>query len=348
MNQWNWTGATPWGSCNPLLKKSRLYLWVMPMVTPLTGISYLAPHVRERQKTEAARIWSRLRRRLSVRPHNLQDLYITTAKRIVNPDVWPQLGSLLQDRQSDFARNKADLGCFKGASHEINTAFAAPVRERVRPTPKGFEGEEKKYLDEQLESGVVRPSSSAWASATVLVRKTDGSVRYCVDYRKVNDRTVKDSYPLPRINMCFDSLGGSRWFTTLDLQSGYWQIPVAVSDLPKTAFITKYGLYEYTKMPFGLCNAPSTFQRCMKMVFRGLQWHTLLIYLDDIFVLGATMQENLAWLDQVLGRLVEAGLKLKPSKCQILQEEVLFLGHIVSATGLCPNPCLVDAVCGWR
>ena len=281
-------------------------------------------------------------------PEHLQDLYITTAKRIVNPDARQQLRSLLQDRQSAFARNKADLGCFKGASHEINTAFAAPVRERVRPTPKGFEGEEKKCLDEQLESGVVRPSSSAWASATVLVRKTDGSVRYCVDYRKVNDRTVKDSYPLPRINMCFDSLGGSRWFTTLDLQSGYWQIPVAESDIPKTAFITKYGLYEYTKMPFGLCNAPSTFQRCMEMVFRGLQWHTLLIYLDDIIVLGATMQENLARLDQVLGRLVEAGLKLKPSKCQILQEEVLFLGHIVSATGLRPNPRLVDAVCGWR
>lgn len=148
--------------------------------------------------------------------------------------------------------------------------------------------------------------------------------------------------------MCFDSLGSVCWFSTLDLQSGYWQIQVEEEDIPKTAFITKYGLYEYTHMPFGLCNAPSTFQRCMELVFRGLQWKTLLIYLDDIIILGRTMEENLDRLDEALERLQGANLKLKPSKCRLLQREVLFLGHIVSAAGVRPNPRLVESVREWE
>ena len=254
---------------------------------------------------------------------------------------------MLVQRQGAFARHKLDLGHCTVVKHEINTACAAPVKERVRPTPRGFKDEEKKCLEEQLEAGVVRPSSSAWASATVLVRKADGSVRWCVDYRKVNDRSVKDAYPLPKISMCLDSLGGARYFSTLDLQSGYWQIGMAEADIPKTAFITKYGLYEYTKMPFGLCSAPGTFQRCMELIFWGLQWQTLLIYLDDLIVLGSSMEENLSRLDEVLGRLEAAGLKLKPSKCQILQREVLFLGHIVSELGAQPNPRLIESVEKW-
>ena len=259
-----------------------------------------------------------------------------------------QLRCILNRRKDAFARNKLDLGCYNGIEHEINTACAAPVRQRVRPTPKGFEDEAKKCLEEQLETGVVRPSSSAWASPTVLVRKADGSVRYCVDFRKVNDRTVKDAYPLPRIDMCLDSLGNIKYFSTLDLQSGYWQIRVKESDIPKTAFITKYGLFEYTKMPFGLCNAGSSFQRCMELIFRGLQWQTLLIYLDDIIILGRDINENLDRLDEALGRLEAAGLKLKPKKCQILQEEVLFLGHQVSASGIRPNPKLIECIMEWK
>ena len=147
--------------------------------------------------------------------------------------------------------------------------------------------------------------------------------------------------------MGFDSFGSVQYFSTLDLQSGYWQIQVAKEDVPKTAFITKYGLYEYLKMPFGLCNAPSTFQRCMELVFRGLQWKTLLIYLDDIIILGSSMDENLERLDEALARLEDAHLKLKPSKCKLLQTEVLILGHIVSAQGMKPNPRLVEAVKDW-
>ena len=153
------------------------------------------------------------------------------------------------------------------------------MRQPLRRTPQGFEGEDIKNLEEQIESGVVVPSDSAWASPVVLVRKKDNSVRWCIDYRKLNDCTAKDAFPLPRIDMCIDCLPEAKPFSTCDLISGHWQIEMNEKDRHKTAFITKYGLYEYTKMPFGVCNGPSTFQRCMELVMRGLQWKILLIYL---------------------------------------------------------------------
>ena len=280
-------------------------------------------------------------------PEHVRGLYTSTAAEVLASSIRTRLRDLLTTRQGAFARNKLDLGCFTEIEHEINTGCAAPVRERLRPTPRGFEAEEKQCLEEQLEAGVIRPSSSAWAAATVLVRKSDGSVRYCVDYRKLNDRSQKDAYPLPQISMCLDSLSGAHYFTTLDLQSGYWQIGMEQSSIPKTAFITKYGLFEYTRMPFGLCVAPSTFERCMELVLRGLQWETLLIYLDDVIIHGETMTENLDRLEEVLLRLEGANLRLKPSKCHLIKPEVLFLGHIVSGAGVRPNPKLIEAVENW-
>ena len=145
------------------------------------------------------------------------------------------------------------------------------------------------------------------------MRKKDGGVRWCIDYRRLNDVTVKDAYPLPRIDSCLDQLSSAKIFSTLDLQSGYWQQELEESSKPKTAFISKYGLYEYNMLPFGLCGAPSTFQRCMEMILRGLQWDSLLIYLDDIIVLGSNFEEHLCRLKEVLSRISSAGLKLKPS-----------------------------------
>ena len=154
-------------------------------------------------------------------PEHLQQLYRTTARGIRVPSVRRRIQSLLCQRQGAFARHKLDLGTFSEVQHEINTACAAPVRQRVRPTPRGFENEERAGLEEQLEAGVIRPSSSAWAAPTVLVRKSDGSVHWCIDYRKLNYRSVKDAYPLPQISMCLDSLGGPAfsqpWTSNLDI-----------------------------------------------------------------------------------------------------------------------------------
>ena len=148
--------------------------------------------------------------------------------------------------------------------------------------------------------------------------------------------------------MCLDCLGSAKLFSTLDLQSGYWQIEMDKDDRAKTAFITKHGLFEYNKMPFGLATAPSTFQRCMEMVLRGLQWKSLLIYLDDIIIFSSTFDEHIVRLNEVLNRLAKAGLKLKPSKCHLLQKEVLFLGHIVGQEGVKPNPKIIEAVKSWK
>ena len=150
-----------------------------------------------------------------------------------------------------------------------------------------------------LRRGVIEPSMSPWASAIVLVKKKDGSTRFCVDYRRLKNFTIKDAYPLPRIDESLDQLSGAQWFSTLDMNSGYWQIELDPTDKHKTAFVTRQGLYEFNVMPFGLCNAPATFERLLQTVLSGLQWHVCLIYLDDILVYGSTfdtMIKNLVTL----------------------------------------------------
>ncbi|KRY04270.1 Transposon Ty3-I Gag-Pol polyprotein, partial [Trichinella patagoniensis] len=139
-----------------------------------------------------------------------------------------------------------------------------------------------------LRQDVVEPSSSPWASPIVLVRKKDGSCRFCVDYRQLNNLTRKDAHPLPRIDDTLDALAGAQWFSTLDLASGYWQVEVEPQDREKTAFTTPLGLYQFKVMPFGLCNAPATFQRLMEIALRGLVGSDCLVYLDDVIVFGKT------------------------------------------------------------
>ena len=163
-------------------------------------------------------------------------------------------------------------GCFTEIKHSINTGEEKPVKHPMRRTPLGFEGEEEENLKLMLDIGIITESTSDWASAPVLVRKRDGTVRYCVDFRSLNTKTVKDLFPLPSISQCLDQLSGNMYFSTLDMASGYWQIEIDEKDCHKTAFITKYGLFEHKRMAFGLCNAPATFQRVIQFVLRGLTW----------------------------------------------------------------------------
>lgn len=168
-----------------------------------------------------------------------------------------------------------------------------------------------------------------------------------MDYRKLNNLTIKDGYPIPRIDDSLDTLGGARWFSTLDLASGYWQVELEEEAKKKSAFVVRGGLYSWKVMPFGLCNAPSTFERLMERVLRGLHWEVLLVYLDDVIVFAKTITEELARLGMVFQRFRQAGLKLKPKKCHLFRESFLYLGHVVSGEGISTDPEKILAVRDW-
>ena len=258
-----------------------------------------------------------------------------------------QLFYLLGEYADIFAISKEDLGRTAKVQHRINTGNSHPIRQPLRRIPPAKWEEVRQLLKEMLDQDVIKPTNSPWASPVVIVKKKDGSPRFCVDYRKVNTVTRKDAYPLPRIDDTLDTLAGSKWFSTLDLLSGYWQVEVRPEDREKTAFCTPDGLFEFNVMPFGLCNAPATFQRLMDTVLAGLQWTNCLVYLDDVIVLGRTFKEHLSNLKEVFDKFREARLKLKASKCALCQEKVEFLGHIVSANGVATDPKKTEKVANW-
>ncbi|BHF65275.1 hypothetical protein SprV_0200828500 [Sparganum proliferum] len=218
-----------------------------------------------------------------------------------------------------FAWDGEPLGRTNVLQHTIDTGSARPIRQPPRRVPVHFQKQLEQTIKDMLDKHVIRPSSSPWASPIVLVKKKDGSVRLCVDYRKLNAVTVKDSFPLPRIDTTLEALAGAACFSTLDLQSGYWQVEMAPEDRPKTAFSIPSGLYEFETMPFGLANAPATFQRLMASVLRDLCPTAWLVYLDDIIVHGSTVESHLDNLQTVFNRLQAVGLKLNPAKCCFLK-----------------------------
>ncbi|MDO9013470.1 MAG: RNase H-like domain-containing protein [Polynucleobacter sp.] len=246
-----------------------------------------------------------------------------------------QLLQLLQCNQDVFSSNTADVsGKAQNVEHHIDTGKARPIHSVPYRAGPHISNLQKKTVDELLKDGVIRPSSSPWTSPVVMVSKKDGSMRFCVDYRKLNALTKRDQYPLPRIDDVLESLGNAKYFSTLDLTSGYWQIRVFDEDKEKTAFTTQFGIFEWNVMPFGLCNAPSTFQRYMDVVLSGLKWKHFLVYLDDIIVFGNTFEAHLESLLKVLQRLREHGLFAKLAKCHFCLPEIKFLGHVVTKDGI--------------
>ena len=208
--------------------------------------------------------------------------------------------TLLLDYRDVFALSDDELGRTNLVEHTIHLAENAPIKQKVRREPIHHQGTVKEEIDKMLAKDVIEPSDSPWASPIVLVKKKDGSVRFCIDYRKLNDVTVKDAYPLPNIEDNIDALKGAKWFSTLDLASGYWQVAMDENDRAKTAFCTKYGLFQWKVMPFGLCNAPSTFERLMERVLQGLQWESAVLYLNDVIVFGSDFDQHLSRLQTVL------------------------------------------------
>ena len=192
-----------------------------------------------------------------------------------------------------------DFGRTSLVQHRIDVGDSATIRAPFRRVPLAKQAEVDRMVEEMKEQGVIEPSHSPWSSPIVLVKKKDGSTRFCVDYRRVNDVTEKDSYPLPRIDDTLDTISGSRWFSTLDLKSGYWQVEVHPNDREKTAFSVGSGLWQFTVMPFGLFNAPATFERLMESILRALHWKTCVVYLDDVIVLGRSFEEQYSNLKEI-------------------------------------------------
>ncbi|KAJ8337204.1 hypothetical protein SKAU_G00384240 [Synaphobranchus kaupii] len=258
-----------------------------------------------------------------------------------------QLKSLLDGNADLFAVRDEDCTQTELVQHTINTDTAQPIRLRPhRMSPaKRLVAEEK--VKEMAAAGVIEPSDSPWAAPAVLVQKKSGEWRFCVDYRRLNFLTTKDSYPLPRIDEALDHISGSSWFSSLDLRSGYWQVRLAPEAKPKTAFTIGHGLWQFRVMPFGLCNAPATFERLMERVLAAVPRSRCVVYLDDLLVHASDFQQALANLTDVLAAIRQAGLRLNPKKCQLLRRETAFLGHIVSERGVATDPSKVAAVRDW-
>ncbi|UYV76764.1 hypothetical protein LAZ67_14001975 [Cordylochernes scorpioides] len=255
-----------------------------------------------------------------------------------------KLRNLLRNYRDIFDFRKKEASKTDNVKHRIITGDHLPTKQRpyrVAPAERQIIQEEVNKMEE---IGIIQPSASPWASPVVLVRKKDGSWRFCVDYRRLNKITKKDVYPLPRIDDTLDCLQGARFYSSMDLQSGYWQIDVEESDREKTAFITPDGLYEFKVMPFGLCNAPATFERMMDGLLKGLRWTICLCYLDDIVVFSDDFEEHLRRLQLVLGCLRKAGLCLNPGKCRFGAKTITVLGHKVSGDGICLDPEKIRAV----
>ena len=237
-----------------------------------------------------------------------------------------------------FASKHWPLGKATCAVHTIDTGLAYPIAQRLRPTSPSERETIRKQVQEMISDGAIRPSQSPWASPVVLVAKKDGDTRFCVDYRKLNAVTVKDAHPLPRIVDMLESLRGARYFTTLDAAKGYWQIPMDPGSIEKTAFSCSEGLFEFLVMPFGLCNAPATYQRAMQGILAGLIGHGCLVYIDDILVYSRTFEAHLETLRAVLHRCWAAGILLKADKCSFGRGETEYLGHVISSEGVRQDP----------
>jgi len=259
-----------------------------------------------------------------------------------------KLLSLLCEYHSAFALEDGERGETGIVQMKIDTADATPKRHPVRRTPFAARQEIAKQLRDMQEQHVITPSDSPWASPVVLVRKKDGSLRFCIDYRSLNSVTKTDTFLLPRIDDLLDQLGNAKYFSTLDLAAGYWQVQMHPNSREKTAFITHQGLYEFAVMPFGLKNAPAVFQRLMQKVLMGLNPEDgpdfVSVYLDNVLIFSDTFEAHLVHLRQVLQRFQTAGLKLKPSKCHFICQRVEYLGHVITPQGISPNNNWIVAI----
>ena len=249
--------------------------------------------------------------------------------------MWPcklaaKVTRLLLEYQDIFSLEPHEIGCTDVTEHDIELLDHEPFKERFRHITPPLVEEVRQHIQEMVDGGAIRPSQSPWCNAVVLVRKKDGSLCFCIDFQHLNAKTKNDSYPLSWMQETMESMVGTRYFSCMDLKSGFWQVKMLEKARQYTVFtVGSMGMYEFLCMPYGLCNTPATFQRLMQNCLGELNLTYTLIYLDDVIVYSRTEEEHLTRLRAVFERFRESGLKLKPSKCNFFRTEINYLGHTV-------------------
>ena len=255
-----------------------------------------------------------------------------------------ELKDLLRSYEDIFSKGDTDIGHCDLFKHRIELHNETPFKQRHRFIPPGMVEEVRKHLEQLLAGGIIRKSKSPFASNIVLVRKKNGKLRMCVDYRMLNNRPIKDAYALPRVEEVFNCLRG-KYFSTIDMKSGYHQVEMEEEHKERTAFtVGPLGFYEFNKMPFGLSNSPATYQRLMEECLGDYNMRICVIYLDDLIIFSDTFEQHLERLHMVLTRLRECGIKLSPEKCYFMERKVKFLGHVVGEHGIETDPDKIDKV----
>ena len=262
------------------------------------------------------------------------------------------LRAVLSRNADVFSKHKADIGCCNFVEHEIEIEEGSvPHREGARRmTPHKSEAC-RKEIEMLMEYDMIEPSKSPWACGVVMAKKKGGQLRFCCDFRYLNAVTIKDAYPIPRIDESLSKLGDAKFFTTLDLGSAFWQVPLRKQDREKTGFACELGLFQWKRMPFGLCNATATFQRLMAQALKSVTkkyGNLIMCYVDDVVIATPTLEDHIDRLEEVFSCMKQAGLKCKPSKCEILRDSIKYLGRLVDKHGVRPDPEAVEAVLTWK
>jgi len=283
----------------------------------------------------------------TVPPHLQERFDETVSHANLSESLQQSLATVLCHNSDAFATGPFDLGFCAALQHDIDTGDAFPIKQSPRRPPFAAREAEVAILDEMLQTGVIEPSNSPWSSLVCKVKKKDDTYWFCIDYRRLNDVTKKDAFPVPDVKDALDSLRGARYFATIDLLSGYWQLGMTDRAKERSAFCTRRGLFQFTRMPFGLLNAPSSFCRLMHIILKDFLYVLCLCYLDDIVVFANSPEQLIERLDAVFSRLRQYGLKAKPSKCVFFKSPIEFLGHLVSADGIEPQPAKLDTIRDW-
>ena len=285
-------------------------------------------------------------------PFHMREVFVKVTAEWKDP--WEVLAfyHLLDSFHEAFAADGDDLGHTDLVKHHMDTGEDRPFKQKLRRFPLSQTDIIKETTYKLADKGIVRPSTSPYGSNVLLVKKKDGTWRMCIDYRQLNSQTKnQDPYPVPRTDATLDALGGAQFFCTLDLLQGYHQVELTESSKPKTAFLTPCMTpcqWEYNYLPYGVTGGPATFMRVMDCLLHGLAYRIALAYMDDIIVFAATRIECMNRLAEVFNRIIDAGLKLKASKCTFFQEETAYLGHVITKDGVKCDPAKVEAVRHWK